>query len=50
MAFLLNRTHICTLVAIFAAILIIECSAEKEMPITKFGQNVAGPTMIFSYW
>lgn len=24
--------------------------AEKEIPATKFGQNVGGPTMTFLYW
>lgn len=24
--------------------------AEKEIPMTKFGQNVGGPTMTFLYW
>lgn len=25
-------------------------AAEKEIPATKFGQNVGGPTMTFLYW
>lgn len=25
-------------------------AAEKEIPITKFSQNVGGPTMTFLYW
>lgn len=25
-------------------------SAEKEIPLTKFGQNVGAPTMTFLYW
>lgn len=25
-------------------------TAEKEIPITKFSQNVGGPTMTFLYW
>lgn len=36
---------------IFAiAILSNGCAAEKEIPITRFSQNVGGPTMTFLYW
>lgn len=28
----------------------INVEAEKEIPTTKFGQNVGGPTMTFLYW
>lgn len=36
---------------IFAiAILSNGCVGEKEIPITRFSQNVGGPTMTFLYW
>lgn len=38
----------CVLFAI--AILSTGCAAEKEIPITRFSQNVGGPTMTFLYW
>ena len=28
----------------------INVEAEKEIPTTKFGQSVGGPTMTFLYW
>lgn len=34
----------------FVLISSINVEAEKEIPATKFGQNVGGPTMTFLYW
>lgn len=40
-------------IVIFGFILIsfsTHVEGEKEIPVTKFGQNVGGPTMTFLYW
>lgn len=37
-------------VLLLVAFVPTDVHAEKEIPVTKFGQNVGGPTMTFLYW
>lgn len=51
----LTRTNLTILTALAASLCILICfqqspvNAEKEIPLTKIGQNVGGPTMTFLY-
>jgi selT/selW/selH-like putative selenoprotein len=49
MGFSITRMQVTIVVVIFFGCLVVTNNCDKEIPITRFSQNVGGPTMTFLY-